>query len=76
MNEIPIESILQCELCGKKFAKTMIDGQTIFGAFAFMCPSCFTVFGEKTGNNIYYERHLKNKVWITSCIGEDGKEKR
>jgi ribosome-binding protein aMBF1 (putative translation factor) len=70
MNEIPIESVPQCELCGKKMQKTMIDGQTIFGAFAFMCPSCFTVFGEKTGNNIYYERHLKNKVWITSCKEE------
>ena len=41
----------QCDICRKKLAdgKTFVDGKTRMGAWANMCPSCFTRVGVGTG---------------------------
>ena len=38
-----------CDFCGKKITDKLVDGKTVEGPWAVMCPHCFTVHGVGLG---------------------------
>ncbi len=34
-----------CDICKKEISGNFIDGKTILGPWAYMCPSCFKEYG-------------------------------
>jgi len=39
----------ECQLCLSPLKTTFIDGKTLDGAWAIMCPHCFKVYGVGLG---------------------------
>ena len=38
-----------CDFCGKEITDKLVDGKTVEGPWAVMCPHCFTVHGVGLG---------------------------
>lgn len=39
------EPPLKCDLCGKGITTVFVDGKTVYGPWANMCPQCHGAFG-------------------------------
>lgn len=39
----------KCDICGEEISKTLIDGNTIHGSWAVMCPKCHKIHGVGLG---------------------------
>ena len=37
--------MIKCDVCGKP---AEYDSKTIFGAWAYLCPECYKIYGSKT----------------------------
>ena len=48
MKTLMLSQELHCRFCGMKL-REMVDGKTIYGSWAYMCLSCFSIFGVGLG---------------------------
>lgn len=48
-----------CDICHSQVTDEFVDGRTIYGPWANMCPSCFKEIGIKLGTG-YGQRYKKN----------------
>ena len=39
----------KCDICGEEISNTLIDGNTIHGSWAVMCPKCHKIHGVGLG---------------------------
>ena len=54
----------KCDMCKAIIEDTFIDGRTIHGPWAIMCPTCFKVFGTGLGIG-------KGQMYIKEVIKSD-----
>jgi hypothetical protein len=40
---------MKCDICKEKILGNFVDGKTVFGPWAIMCPSCFKERGVGLG---------------------------
>lgn len=53
----------ECDFCHNECEKELIDGNTTFGVWAVMCPSCFQKYGRGYGIGVGSKyRKIKGKL--------------
>lgn len=58
-------SVLTCDICQAALSNKFIDGGTIYGPWAIMCPDCHKKLGSGlgTGKGQEYTYNSKTKEW-------------
>ena len=59
-SEVPI----RCELCKGKITDEFIDGNTTYGSWALMCPTCHWAYGKGLGTGRGQRYKKKGDVWV------------
>lgn len=54
----------QCDLCGVTIGFTFVDGNTLFGSWANMCPDCHRTYGKGLGTGRGQRYELINGEWL------------
>ena len=53
----------KCDICGEKLTKNLIDGQTVYGSWAVMCPKCHEIYGVGLGTG-------KGQKYVRDEVGD------
>lgn len=55
----------KCDVCETSLTTEYVDGATMLGPWANMCPACFSMYGRGigTGRGQRYERVTINDKW-------------
>lgn len=66
-------SPIKCDLCKEKISLTFIDGKTIYGPWAFLCPTCHSLAGcgLGIGRGQKYNYHEETMTWRKEVIKDD-----
>jgi hypothetical protein len=58
----------KCEICRQSLTETVVDGKTLMGPWALMCPACYSNYGLGlgTGRGQMYKRQ-SNGRWLKTA---------
>lgn len=57
--------VLECDICNERLDKIFIDGRTIYGPWANMCPICHQKYGVGLGLGKGQIYGKQNDEWVT-----------
>jgi len=53
-----------CQICYRNLVDKFIDGATVLGPWAMLCPTCHDVYGQGLGTGLGQLYRLTDKGWI------------